>query len=185
MKNHFNNQEYMEETEESSMPDLSDRHLDEEARDETTSFLLQNESEMLESLLAAAKYKKDEDSACLIEIARGGKVVLAFHIRPLDENEYNSANRAHTVYKKNRGFGGIRVPVDTNNVKYRSQLIYDATIPADREKIWDNKAAWNKMNIATCIDMVDILLKAGEKSYVIEKLDEISGYDNDEDVIKN
>ena len=70
--------------------------------------------------------------------------------------------------------------------RYRSQLIYEATVDEDREKIWDNRAAWNKLNVLNGIDLVEVVLKAGEKDAILEKLDEISGYQpNVEEVVKN
>ena len=71
-------------------------------------------------------------------------------------------------------------------MKYRCMLIYEATIPEDRTKIWDNKKFWKAKDLATGIEAVDTLLKAGEKAAICDKLDAISGYDmTEEEVAKN
>ena len=70
--------------------------------------------------------------------------------------------------------------------RYRSQLIYEATVDEDREKIWDNKEAWKKLSVLNGIDLVEVVLKAGEKEAILDKLDEISGYQPSvEEVAKN
>ena len=79
------------------------------------------------------------------------------------------------MYKRNKAVG-TRVADHVNTAEYRSQLIYDATVEEDRDKIWDNHAAWDKLNVATGKDLIDVVLKSGEKDAVIDKIDEISGY---------
>ena len=52
--------------------------------------------------------------------------------------------------------------------------------------MWDNKKLWKAKDLATGIEAVDILLKAGEKNAICEKLDAISGYElTEEEVAKN
>ena len=43
----------------------------------------------------------------------------------------------------------------------------------DRAKIWDNKQAWNKLNVFTGLDLIDAVLKAGEKDAIYDKIEEI------------
>ena len=74
----------------------------------------------------------------------------------------------------------MKVPETTNSVRYRSQLIYEATIPEDRAKLWDNKQMWEALNVASGIDAIDKILKSGEKDKILEQLDAISGFDNTE-----
>ena len=65
-------------------------------------------------------------------------------------------------------------------------LIYEATVEADRAKIWDNKQLWRAKDIVTGVEAVDVLLKAGEKNAICDKIDLISGYDmTEEEVAKN
>ncbi len=133
------------------------------------------EDDILGGLLAAAAYKTDDEETAEIEVVRNKQTVFSFRIRPLSEEEYLKARRDNTVYKRNKSVG-TRVADHVNTSAYRSQLIYDATVESDREKIWDNKAAWEKLAVVNGIDLIDVVLKSGEKDAIIDKLDEISGY---------
>ena len=145
-----------------------------------------NEDDLLAGLLAAANYKADEDETVKIVISRKGKDLFSFRIHPLGEDDFNRCRKRCTKYVKSKTQGGIRVPEDVDTVKYRCMLIYEATVPEDRAKIWDNKKLWKAKDLATGVEAVDILLKAGEKNAICEKLDAISGYElSEEDVSEN
>lgn len=145
-----------------------------------------NEDDLLAGLLAAANYKADEDETVEIVINRGGKDLFSFRIHPLGEDDFSRCRKRCTKYVKSKTQGGIRVPEDVDTVKYRCMLIYEATVPEDRAKIWDNKKLWKAKDLATGVEAVDILLKAGEKNAICEKLDAISGYElSEEDVSEN
>ena len=145
-----------------------------------------NEDDLLNGLLAAANYKDDEDESVEIVINRQGKDLFSFRIHPLSEEDFNRCRKRCTKYVKSKTNAGVRIPEEVDTVKYRCMLIYEATIPEDRAKIWDNKQLWKAKDLATGIEAVDILLKAGEKNAVCEKLDTISGYEmTEEEVAKN
>lgn len=71
---------------------------------------------------------------------------------------------------------GLRIAESVDSADYRSELIYEATIEEDRTKIWDRTDAWEKCNVVNGIGLIDVVLKAGEKDAILEKLDEISGF---------
>ncbi len=143
------------------------------------------ENDILKGLLAAANYKTEEDSIQPVEIARNGVVLIKFHIRPLSEEEYQTCKEKNTKYVRNKQLG-IKFPENTDSVRYRSALIYQATIDEDREKIWNNKDAWKALNVLNGIDLIDKTLLAGEKDAVLEIVDKISGYTaTTEEVAKN
>lgn len=145
-----------------------------------------NEDDLLAGLLAAANYKADEDETVEIVISRNKKDLFSFRIHPLSEDDFNRCRKRCTKYVKSKTQGGIRVPEEVDTVKYRCMLIYEATVPEDRAKIWDNKKLWKAKDLATGVEAVDILLKAGEKNAICEKLDAISGYElSEEDVSEN
>lgn len=145
-----------------------------------------NEDDLLAGLLAAANYKADEDETVEIVIARGGRDLFSFRIHPLSEDDFNRCRKRCTKYVKSKSQAGIRVPEEVDTVRYRCMLIYEATVPEDRAKVWDNKKLWKAKDLATGIEAVDILLKAGEKNAICEKLDAISGYElSEEDVSEN
>jgi hypothetical protein len=143
------------------------------------------ENDILKGLLAAANYKTEEDNIHPVEIARNGVVLIKFHIRPLSEEEYQTCKEKNTKYVRNKQLG-IKFPENTDSVRYRSALIYQATIDEDRAKIWDNKEAWKALNVLNGIDLIDKTLLAGEKDAVLEIVDKISGYSvTTEEVAKN
>lgn len=145
-----------------------------------------NEDDLLNGLLAAANYKDDENETVEIVIARGGRDLFSFRIHPLSEDDFNRCRKRCTKYVKSKSQAGIRVPEEVDTVRYRCMLIYEATVPEDRAKVWDNKKLWKAKDLATGIEAVDILLKAGEKNAICEKLDAISGYElTEEEVAKN
>ena len=143
------------------------------------------EDDILKGLLAAANYKTEEDNIHPVEIVRNGVVLIKFHIRPLSEEEYQTCKEKNTKYVRSKQLG-IKFPEDTNSVRYRSALIYQATIDEDREKIWNNKDAWKELNVLNGIDLIEKTLLAGEKDAVLELVDKISGYTaTTEEVAKN
>lgn len=162
-----------------------------ETAEEKREFLLENESSILEGLIAAASYREDEADFIPIQIARNGKTLFSFRIRPLSEEEYTKCRDRNTKYRKSRQFGA-RIPQDVNMARYRSELIHCATVEEDRKKVWDNKEAWHTLNVLSGVDLIDRVLKAGEKDAILDKLDEISGYNQDmdedgdkDDLVKN
>jgi hypothetical protein len=143
------------------------------------------EDDILKGLLAAANYKTEEDNIHPVEIARNGVVLIKFNIRPLSEEEYQQCKEKYTKYVRNKQLG-IKFPENTDSVRYRSALIYQATVDEDRAKIWDNKNAWKALNVLSGIDLIDKILLAGEKDAVLEIVDKISGYSvTTEEVAKN
>lgn len=146
--------------------------------------LLASEEDILRGLIDAASDVEQE--TLKIEIARKGKVLFSFHVRGLLETEYNDCKEKATTYKKNRQLGGIKMPDETDTAKYRSLLIYTATVGEDRQRIWGNKEAWKQLNVLNGPALIDKVLRAGEKDAIIAKIDELSGYGEDlEEVAKN
>ncbi len=161
--------------------------------EETTNQLRVSEEDFLQGLIDAASYAEDENQTKVIEIIRPGKIkgekrlMFRFSVKPLSEREYNECKKKHTKYVRNRSLG-VKMPEDTDSVKYRAEIIYRATVPEDRRKLWDNKEAWEAlrdkgMQILSGLDMIEYCLVAGEKDRVIDVIDSISGYsDNLEEV---
>lgn len=146
------------------------------------------EGDILQGLLSAADYRTIDQKK--VQIIRDGKLYFEFTIQPLSEEEYERCRKKHTKYVRNKQLG-VKMPEDTDRVSYRCALIYQATIPEDREKLWDNKQLWKAlsdkgMQVLTGLHVIENVLKSGEKEKVIELIDRISGYeDNLEEVVKN
>lgn len=156
-----------------------------EEKEARREFYRKNEPDILDGLLKAASYKTDESETHPVEITRNGTVVLGFRIHPLSEEDFIACRKRHTRYKKNRQAGGVRVADDIDTSAYRSSVIYEATVEEDRKRIWDNKQAWDKLDIVSGYQLIEKVLKGGEKDAVYEKVEEISGYGSVEEVAKN
>lgn len=148
--------------------------------------VLQNEDSMLSGLLEAACFKDDEDNQELIQIVRKKKKFFEFRIRPLEEEEIQECRKQATKYAPNPANRSIRMEVDVDFVRLRSLKIYTATTEDDRKKLWDKKEYQEKLNVLTGADMIDKVLMAGEKDWVCDEIDAISGYNTSlEEVAKN
>ena len=154
--------------------------------DEKKEFIQMNEEELLQGLFEAIDYTNSEESKKQIVIQRNGKRLFVFCIKPLTEEESNALRKKHTKYVKNK-ITGTKVSGETDLIKFRSEVIYKATVPEDRERIWDNKKAWQKANVVRAIDFIDAVLLGGEKERICDEIDRISGYINTnfEEVAKN
>ena len=171
---------------EKNVAQVEEREFTEE---QTKTQLRMFEGDFIKGLIAAADYKTEETQR--IEIIRNGVLFFAFNIRALGEEEYNKCKTKHTKYVRNKQLG-IKLPEDTNTVKYRSAIIYEATAKEDRDKLWDNKSVWDALNDNGCqimngLDVIEYTLKSGEKDKIIEAIDKLSGYDSNnlEEVAKN
>ncbi len=171
---------------ESTPQEVVEYDADEE---ETKALLRANEEDFIQGLIDAAEFGREETQR--IEIIREGRLFFAFRIRPLNSEEYDKCRKKHTKYVRNRQLG-MKLPEDTDKVRYQSALIYEATVPEDREILWDNRKVWNAINakkdrIMNGLDVIECALKAGEKDKILEAIDKLSGYESDnlEEVVKN
>jgi len=149
----------------------------EEAEQKQEEILL-NENQLLSGLLEMAKDKDMNAGARKIPIERDGKLLIEFRVRPISEDESQEAWRKatkFTPYKKNEP----RKALETNTALNRSYLIYKATVDEDRAKTWDNKQLQDALQVFQGVDVIDRVLRAGEKARVIDVIDEISGFDDD------
>lgn len=140
--------------------------------------LLESEEDILKGLLGAAETAKDEMRT--IEIARKGQVFFRFRITGLSEEEYAEAREKATTYIRAKKLGGMKLPEDTDTTEYRSRLIYMATVAEDREKVWNNKKAWQALGVLSGPQLIDKVLLAGEKDKVVDFIDSLSGYDSND-----
>lgn len=176
----------VEATEKKLPQEISEYETDEEG---TKALVLENEEDFIQGLINAAEFSTEDTKR--IEIIRNGKLYFAFRIRPLTSEEYEKCKNKHTKFIRNKRLG-MKLPESTNAVKYQSELIYQATVDEDREKLWDNHKVWAALNekrdrIINGLDVIEYTLKAGEKDKILEEIDKLSGYEesNLEEVAKN
>lgn len=153
--------------------------------------VLENEEALLAGLLKAANYKEDPALQKKIQIKRGdGPALFEFTIRPLSEEEIQECRQKVTKRKpdpRGRQFGMI--DVETDYVKLRSYKILYATIDKGQGVIWRNKRLKEKLGVLQAVDVIDEILLGGEKDWINDVIDEISGYGagdvTDEEIAKN
>lgn len=164
--------------------------MGEKSQEDVENEVQEYQGTVFDALLAAANYQNSEDEHYLIRINRmlNGimTVLFKFHIHPLTEEELQQIRKKNTKVKRDRRYGIDRQKV--NAVRFRSQIIYEATDEEDRDALWNNKDAWEKLNVLNGIDLIDKVLLAGEKDRVITAIEDISGFGDDnetEELIKN
>ncbi len=138
------------------------------------------EYDLVKSLMEAADYR--DNAITPVDICRSGKFLFTVHLRPLSADEVRQANKKATKYGKNpKGAKYPQIEKDFNTTLLQSWLIYLATTPEDQEKIWGNPAVKSKYGLLQNFETVDALLTSGEKAALINKISEISGFDEDFD----
>lgn len=153
--------------------------------------VLQNEDSLLRGLIEAGNFKNDATFHKKIEIKRGDRTLFSFTVRPLSEEEEIACSRQATKqipHPNGIKFGAIDGKTDI--AKYRSLKIYTATIEEDRARIWDNKQFQMQFDVMTGVEMIDKVLRSGDKDIVIDVIRRISGdVENDavtaEEIAKN
>lgn len=151
---------------------------------ETSTDFENDERNLVAALLEAAEYKTKSDETTEIKVKKNGKLLFSFHIRPLSQMEIQAAAKKATKQLPNPA--GPKYPTisgERNTSSYHNYLIYTATIDSEKKKIWGNEQIKQRYAIIDDADTVDVLLKAGTKSKVIDAILQISGFDS-EDVIE-
>lgn len=148
---------------------------------ETQGQLLTVEVDFIAGMLAASAYKNDELRQ--IDIVRDGKLYFSFRVHALGEEEANKCRKKHTKYVRNKQIG-IKFAEETDNAKFRSSLIYHATVEEDRSKLWDNQTVWEGLRkqgvlVVTALDVIEAVLLGGEKDRVIDEINKLSGFDSE------
>lgn len=139
--------------------------------------VLQNEDQLLAGLLEAAEFKENTDFQRKIEIKRNGKLLFSFYIRPLTEEEVQGCRKRATKRRpdpRGKQFGMIEI--ETDYIKLRSYKILAATVDKGHGILWSNRTLKEKLNVIEDVDVIDKVLMGGEKDYINDVIDEISGY---------
>lgn len=138
--------------------------------------VLQNEDSLLRGLLEAGSYKDSEEFRRKIEIRRGGKTLFSFTVRPLAEDEEIACYRKATPKVPNPAGRHLpKVDGKTDTAAMRSWKIYTATIDEDQQRIWNNPQYKQQKGLITPIEVIDSLLRSGDKDAVLAVIDQISG----------
>ncbi len=160
--------------------------MDEDKRDELVGAedtILKDIGGVLEAMETITTYE-------VFEVVRDGKKLFSFRVRGLDDEEIEKCRDQATKVVKDRRLGSLAVPRDFNVAKFNSLMIYIATHPDDCKALWDNKTLWQKAGVVTGWQVIDKVLRRGEKDAVIELIEKLSGYGDEgsetaEETLKN
>jgi len=158
--------------------------------EEKKDYLIQNENVILQDVAGVLEAMETIIEYKLFEVIRDGKKLFSFRVRGLDDSEFEKCRDQATKVAKDRRLGSLALPREFNSAKFNSLVIYTATHPDDKKAIWDNKDLWAKADVITGWQLVDKVLKRGEKEKCIELIESLSGYaDEDaeatEETLKN
>jgi hypothetical protein len=153
-------------------------------------YLSQNEEAILRDVGGVLEAMETIIEYKVFEVIRDGKKLFSFQVRGLDDSEFEKCRDQATKVAKDRRLGNLAVPREFNSAKFNSLVIYTATHPDDKKVIWDNKDLWKKANVVTGWQLVDKVLKRGEKEKCIELIESLSGYadedaESTEETLKN
>jgi len=148
--------------------------------EEKKNYLIQNEDAILQDVAGVLEAMETIIEYKVFEVIRDGKKLFSFRVRGLDDSEFEKCRDQATKVAKDRRLGNLAVPREFNLAKFNSLVVYTATHPDDKKAIWDNKDLWTKADVVTGWQLVDKILKRGEKEKCIELIEELSGY-SDED----
>lgn len=138
------------------------------------------EQDIVSALMEAGSWRKDNIRR-EVRITRDDILLFSFNIEPIDEDTWRKCRRQNTRNKGKR-------TEELDDSRFLSQIIYEATTEEDKARLWKNKDVWKKFNVTNGADVVNLVLKPGEKTKIVEVISVISGYDDDDtldDIIKN
>lgn len=119
-----------------------------------------------------------------IDIIRNERKYFSFRIHSLSDEMLKDIRKKYTKYTKNRR-QGIRVADELDLPKYRASLIYNSTTEEDQAKLWDNPAVKKGLEakgicIINALDVIDAVLLPGEKDRIMDIIDDVNGFNNEE-----
>jgi hypothetical protein len=157
--------------------------------EEKREYMLQNEDAILRDVSGVLEAMNITEEYETFTVKRKGKKLFAFRVRGLTGEEREKCRNDATKMVKNKKLGGIAVPGDFDSAKFGSLLIVTATHPEDKRLLWDNKELMQKANVLAPWQLVDKVLLSGEKDRVIDLIEHLSGFDEDdndlEETLKN
>lgn len=162
---------------------MSVKNLVEEGKLPEKEEILMNEDELIAGAFLASKFQESTEFTRKVQIKRNGsKPLFEFTIRPLREEEIQECRKKVTKYKTDpRGKYFPKIEVDVDLIKLRSYKILKATVDTGNGIIWDNKKLKDQLGVLQAIDVIDLVLMAGEKDRICDLIDEISGYGAEEE----
>ena len=136
----------------------------------------EDEFDIIEGFLKAVE--DIAETSLELEIRRNKKLFFKFSIHPITADDMRTAQKKATTYIPDpRSRKLPKIEKDRNKAVYQSYLIYLATCKEDKEKLWDNPDLKAKFGVMEGFELIALGLKSGEIDSVLDKIDEISGFD--------
>ena len=144
------------------------------------------EYDLVSALMEAAGYRKDEDLVTTVDIKRNGKFLFTVNIHPIGDDEVRAARKKATTYMPNPQNRKLpKIEKEFNGGMFNALIIYAGTTEEDRVKIWGNRTIMEKFNLVEPYESISVLLTAGEKAALSDKVIEISGMDIEDEEVSN
>ena len=157
--------------------------------EEKKDYMVQNEDVILQDVAGVLEAMNITEEYETFTVKRKGKKFFSFRVRGLTAEEREKCRDDATKMVKNKRLGGIAIPADFDSAKFSSLLIVTATHPDDKKFLWDNKELMQKANVLAPWQLVDKVLLSGAKDRVIDLIEHLSGFDEDdndlEETLKN
>ena len=137
------------------------------------------DGQIAQALLEAAEYRNGADNVREVVVKRKGRDLFTFKIGSLDENGWQKCRRQNLKNKGKRN-------EELDNARFLSQVIYEATDTEDKERIWKNHDAWEQLDVASGVDLINKVLTPAEKARIAEEIGVLGGFEDDlDELIKN
>jgi hypothetical protein len=100
---------------------------------------------------------------------------MRIRFRKQSDADIEAAQRRATMWVANRDIpNGPRVE-QVNQARMRSWVIYNATVPEDKARYWDQTALVQRLRVGNGVEVIDKLLDAGEKLQAVNTIYGFSG----------
>lgn len=144
------------------------------------------EYDLVAALMEAAGYRNDKELITTVDIKRGEKYLFSVDIHPIGDDEVRAARKKATTYMPNPQNRKLpKIEKEFNGGMFNALIIYAGTTDEDKAKIWGNRAIMDKFGLVEPFESISVLLTAGEKAALSDKVIDISGMDiEDEEVSK-
>lgn len=117
-----------------------------------------------------------------VEIRRAGQLLFKFTVRPYTTEQLEAAQKKATTLGKNpKGPKYPKIVTKYDSKTAESYLIYLCTVDEDKAKFWDNPQFKDRFDVMEGYELVDKVLLPGEKQGIIELLDTLGGYSDDDE----
>lgn len=143
---------------------------------------LANEDALLNALLRARDTAAEdwtEFQVPRVEIEPGHP--LAFRVHAISDSERQNCVRKSSRTRRDKRFANLPVAEERDDSAFNSWVIYTATHPDDRARLWDNRRVQQAFGVFHGTDLIEKILQTGEKLKAVAAILDLSGLGSDEE----